>query len=206
MSLRALAPAATVLGLLAAGAAVLVASTLRRPEVPSFPPTAPEPREVGTELVGPRLYTIEAPEQDRWRYFDFSRGSVVEDPGPVGWDLAVQRFTIIVNGGEGFAGTGGVLDLGEVAFDGVVEAPEAGYQVNLAARDTVNPAFRRWYDYGFTSHLLTPKPRVYVVRTADGRFAKLEILSYYCPGATPGCLTIRYLYQGGGGAALRGAP
>ena len=206
MSLRPLVPAATVLALLATAAVVLVASTLRRPEVISYVPTPPEPREVGSELVGPLLYTVRAPEQDRWHYFDFSRGSVVEDPGPLGWDLAIQRFTIIVNGGQGFPGKGGVLDLGEIGFDSVRSAPNDGYQGTVAARDTVNPALRRWYDYGFTSHLLTPRPNVYVVRTADGRFAKLQILSYYCPGAQPGCLTFRYLYQGGEGTSFGAEP
>jgi hypothetical protein len=47
-----------------------------------------------------------------------------------------------------------------------------------------------------------PSPRVYALRTADGRYAKLEILSYYCPGAMPGCVTFRYVYQGAGGTEL----
>jgi len=37
------------------------------------------------------------------------------------------------------------------------------------------------------------------LRTADGRYAKIEILGYYCIGALPGCTTFRYVYQGGGG-------
>jgi hypothetical protein len=39
----------------------------------------------------------------------------------------------------------------------------------------------------------------FVIRTHDGRFAKLAILDYYCPGAEPGCVTLVYTYQGGGG-------
>jgi hypothetical protein len=44
---------------------------------------------------------------------------------------------------------------------------------------------------------------VYAIRTADGRYAKLEIVSYYCPGAVSGCLTFRYAYQGSGARAFR---
>jgi hypothetical protein len=58
----------------------------------------------------------------------------------------------------------------------------------------VNPAIRRWYDYGAVSHLLKPNGHVYVVRTRQGRFAKVEILSYYCTGLAPGCVTFRYAY------------
>jgi hypothetical protein len=36
------------------------------------------------------------------------------------------------------------------------------------------------------------------VRTADGRYAKLELVSYYCPRSQPGFVTLRYVYQGDG--------
>jgi hypothetical protein len=39
---------------------------------------------------------------------------------------------------------------------------------------------------------------VWAVRTADGRYAKLEMVGYYCPGPQPGCPTFRYVYQGDG--------
>jgi hypothetical protein len=153
-------------------------------------------------LVGPLTYTIDASDPESWRFFDFSRGSRVEGPAPLEWDVAFRRFNIVTNGGEGFAGQGGALDLGEVAFDSVTSVPPDGYQASQARRDTVNAALKGWYDYGFTSHLLKPSPRVYALRTADGRYAKLEILSYYCPGAMPGCVTFRYVYQGAGGTEL----
>ncbi len=43
---------------------------------------------------------------------------------------------------------------------------------------------------------------MYAIRTADGRYAKVEIVGYYCPGAEPGCLTLRYVYQGDGSRRL----
>jgi len=43
---------------------------------------------------------------------------------------------------------------------------------------------------------------VWAVRTADGRYAKLEMVGYYCPGARPGCPTFRYVYQGDGSTAV----
>ena len=189
-------------GVLVVVAVVLVAASLRRPELSTYAPTAPDPRDVGATLVGPVTYTIDASAAERWRFFDFSRGSVVENPGPLEWDLAIRRFNIVANGGSGFAGSGGALDLGEGLFDTLTNVPTDGYVASVAARDSTNDALGDWYDYGFSSHLLTPKPRVYAVRTADARYAKLEILSYYCPGAMPGCLTFRYVYQGSGGPDL----
>jgi hypothetical protein len=194
--------AGLLIGGMVVAAVLLVAASLQRPEPPTYPPSVAEPREVGDVLTPELLYTVDASAPEAWRHFDLSSGTLVENPGPLGWDVAFRRFNVMTNGGEGFAGQAGALDLGEVPFDSVLSVPADGYQTSVARRDSANAAFDRWYDYGFTSHLLTPKPRVYALRTADGRFAKLEILSYYCPGALPGCVTFRYVYQGAGGPDL----
>ena len=149
-------------------------------------------------MAGPRTVTLDASSPDDWSYFDFSVGSVVAAPGPTEWDLAFRRFRIVSNGGVGFPGQAGALDLGEAPFDSLAAVPGEGY-VTSSARDSTNAALERWYDYSWTSHVLVPKRRVYAVRTADGRYAKLQILGYYCEGARPGCVTFRYVYQGGGG-------
>jgi hypothetical protein len=172
-------------------AAVLVALTLRPAAVPMYAPTPPAPREAPRALVGPVLYTVDATAPEAWRHFSFRLGSVVEDTTQ-GWDLAFRRYAIIAGPG------GGILDLGEVRFDEVRTVPTEGYRVNEVAGDPRNPAIAGWYDYGFFSHVLSPKPHVWAVRTADGRYAKLEIVAYYCPGAHPGCLTFRYVFQGDG--------
>jgi hypothetical protein len=84
-----------------------------------------------------------------------------------------------------------------MTFEGVSHVPETGYVV-AEKSDSVNAALEDWYDYSMTSHVLQPKETVYAIRTADGRYAKIEILGYYCAGALPGCTTFRYVYQGGG--------
>lgn len=181
---------------------VLVGTTLRRPEPPSFEPTPVHARPVGEQLVGPELITIDATDARRWQFFSFAQRSVVAQPEPRGWDLAFRRFQVIVNGGAGFAGDGGALDMGVLDFDDITAVPVSGYIGTTARSDSTNAAIGRWYRYSFTSHLLTPQPRVYAIRTADGRYAKLEFAGYYCPGAEPGCVTIRYTFQGGGGPRL----
>ena len=176
-------------------AAVLVALTLRQPDVPVYTPTAAAPSDVGRRLAGPVLYTIDASESDAWRYFSFRLGSVVADEGR-GWYLAFRRYAIIT--GQG----GGALDLGERRFDEVRSVPADGYVATERAGDPRNPAIASWYRYGFFSHVLTPKGHVWAVRTADGRYAKLEMVGYYCPGSRPGCPTFRYVYQGDGTTAV----
>ena len=194
-------PAALV-GIIVLLAIALVTMSFGQPVTEAYLPTPPDPSEAGETLVGPIDYTVDATSTDAWQFFDFSRGSVVENPGHRDWDLAFRRFHIIANGGPGFSGDAGIIRLEDTDFDAVSALPDAAYVETTARRDSVNAAIERWYAYGWSSHLLTPHPAVYAVRTADGRYAKVQLLAYYCPGAQPGCLTFRYVYQGAGGRSL----
>jgi hypothetical protein len=185
-------------------AATLVVLSVRKPPVATYAPTAPSPRDAGRALVAPVLYTVDATSPEQWRYFSFRFGSVLESAGPKDWDLAFRRYQIIANGGPRFAGAGGVVDLGQVAFQDVKTVPDAGYQATEGDMEPRNPALAGWYSYSYFSHVLSPKPRVWAVRLADGRYAKVEFLSYYCPNLEPGCLTFRYVYQGDGSRRLDG--
>ena len=195
-ALRIVAVAAVALA-----AVTFVALTLRPPAVVTYAPTPPAPREVGRALVGPILYTVDATSPERWRHFSFRVGAVVDDEGTA-WDLGFRRYQVIANGGRGYAGGGGILDLGDVAFDQIQTVPTAGYEGTESRPDPHNAAIAGWYRYGFFSHVLRPKSRVWAVRTADGRYAKMEMVSYYCPGARPGCVTFRYVYQGDGSTTV----
>jgi hypothetical protein len=183
-------------------AVTLVVLSVRRPAVPTYEPTRPSPRDVGNALVGPVLYTVDASSPEQWRYFSFRLGSVLDNAGPRDWDLAFRRYQIIVNGGPRFTGDGGVVDLGRVAFADVTSAPETGYQVTEGDAEPRHPVLAGWYSYSYFSHVLTPKPRVWAVRSADGRHAKVEFVSYYCANLQPGCVTFRYVYQGDGSRRL----
>ncbi len=182
--------------------AYLVTSSLVRPEIASFEPSPVVPgAEADALVVG--TYTIDARHPEAWVFFDFSRGSVVSDPGSLEWDLAVRRYHLALNGGEAFAGEAGAVALDE-EWGRVVEAPADGYAATIGSLggQPTHPALGRWYRYSFFAHTLESLGRVYAVRTADGRYAKLRIVSYYCPEATPGCVTFEYAYQGDGSRRL----
>lgn len=170
---------------------LVVVSSMRPREALVFEPTpiGPTPARVQTLLHD--TVTIDSQEQTVWRFFDFDRASIVLPPDTAGWDLAIRRFTVIA--------AEAVADMGPAAFDEVTEAPAAGFVETSFGRDTINTAIDRWYRYSMISHLLEPNGHVYVVRTRESRFAKLEFLSYYCPGVVGGCLTFRYVYQPDGG-------
>lgn len=156
-------------------------------ELADRPSRAEPPKEIVRDTL-----TVDARDETRWSYVSLATG------GPVGpaerWDLAVRRFIIVPSSAA--------IDLGAVRFEDVHEVPLGPWTPSVLGPDMANGAFRRWYRYGFFSHLLTPAGNVYTIRTADRRYAKLEILSYYCPGPDAGCLTFRYAYQPDGTARL----
>jgi hypothetical protein len=178
--------------------ASLVIGSFVTPEFPPYPltppPSAAQLGSAGADsLVGPELYTFDASGSGAWRRFHFARSAVVES-GP--WDIAFKRNKVMTAPGAG------IVNLGPVAFDSVAEVPIVGYATTMAgggaSLDSNNAAVGKWYEYSMLSHLLTSKRHVYAVRTADGRFAKLEILAYYCRDAGAACYTIRYAFQGNG--------
>jgi hypothetical protein len=167
----------------------LVMGSLTRPELPPYTLSVPTAVIVGDTLVGPATYTLDASSTDQWRRFAFSRATVV-DSGP--WDLAFRRFHVITAPG------GGIVDLGQVPFDSIAVLPESGYVPNPTVGDSTNPAVGKWYQYSMLSHLLMSKHHVYAVRTPRGKYAKVELVAYYCKDAGTACLTFRYSYQGNG--------
>ena len=192
-------------GLFVATIAAIVVGSLRRPDPPVFALSDLPPQTRPARLFGPDTVTLDARSADRWTLFDLATGQV----GSAGdaWDIGVKRHRLAVNGGDGFIGRAGVMRL-EIPFDEVREAPTDGYTPSRVTPggDTVNAVLDEWYSYDFFSHLLEPAPVTFVLRTADGRYAKLRVLGYYCPGPEPGCLTIEYAYQGDGSRRLEPEP
>jgi hypothetical protein len=164
---------------------------------------------VGQHLVGPVVYTIDARSKEVWMYFDFSRGAVVavQDPKTDDWDLAVQRYVIKTNGGAtNPAGHSALLGLEKHEFATLTRVPEeADFVSDVRTKNRLysfNPVIDKWYNYSYLANVLAPKPVVYIVRTQDGKYAKMRLLSYYCKGGEAGCLTFEYVYQGDGSTNL----
>jgi hypothetical protein len=142
-------------------------------------------------------------------YFDFSQGSVVgvQDLKTDNWDLALQRHVIRTNGGDtNPAGQAGILAIEAQTLADVNQVPSDTALVSDVRTKkrlhAYNPELHKWYHYSYTNNVLSPKPIVYVVRTQDGKYAKMRILSYYCKNDVAGCMTFEYVYQGDGSTNL----
>lgn len=183
------------------------------PSSATYSPTAPRPVESVEHLTEPTVYTIDARSDNVWIYFDFSRAAVVPvlDPKTDDWDLAFKRYVVRTNGGRSNpTGQGAVLKVGGRDFTAVPRVPEGPeFQADVHPKNRLhpfNPALEKWYNYSYLANVLAPKPEIYVIRTQDGKYAKLRMLSYYCTGNVAGCMTFEYVYQGDGSRRLTDGP
>jgi hypothetical protein len=179
----------------------------------TYSPSPYRPEEVGERLVGPLVYTVDARSQDMWMYFDFSRGSVVpvDNPRTEAWDLSIRRHVIRTNGGATNPnGQAALLAIEDQDLRAVTQVPEkAEFTSDMRDKKRLypyNPVIDKWYKYSYTTNVLLPKRTVYLVRTQDGKYAKMRIVSYYCKGHISGCMTIEYVYQGDGSRHFTAPP
>ena len=119
--------------------------------------------------------------------FDFDLG--METDSETDWDIAFRATDIIVNGGmsmgttdepdrTGDAGayiaTGTMEEITEVDVNLFTQDSDSGYAI-------MSGSGNGWYTYsGPPTFLITPTAgKILVFKTADGKYAKVEILSYY---------------------------
>ncbi len=118
-------------------------------------------------------------------YFNLTTGAAVDpaDINATNWDVSFaaenRNAAIAVNSATEGSGNAGALVL-ETAFDDVKEAPAEGY---LSGTEAL-PSFMTWANYTGSSsepnHAVLPKAGLtIVIKTADGKYAKLQILSLY---------------------------
>lgn len=152
----------------------------------------------------------------KYTFFSLERGVVVpsSDSATNKWDIAFRGTAILTNSGNGGPAAGGAFvyiglfnDLKTIPSDSTfrTENVPTSYAVPFGSN-------RGWYVYDGLNNLVTPIPgRVLVIRTASGKFAKVEILNYYKGGVTPAAsapdnvkirdqryYTFRYSYQSNG--------
>lgn len=148
-------------------------------------------------------------------YFSLRDSSIVarSDSNTTKWDLAFASTRIRTSSGTSGPGMGGAIVLTSTDFDTLSEAPASGYAYDTTATQTAirTGSDNGWYHYDFGTNIVTPIPgRVLVIRTADGKYAKIQIISYY-KGAPQAPMqtdlsryyTFKYVYQPNGSRRLR---
>lgn len=143
----------------------------------------PDPVEKQGSTTTVRDLPADTASQKEFTYFSLRDSAVVPaaDSAGTGWDLAFSGTSIRINGGTGRAGQGGVVMLRNTDFDTLSEAPKGGYAADTSSTQL---AVKGWYQYtgatGMPPHAILPiAGTVLVIKTAEGKYAKLQFLSYY---------------------------
>ena len=123
-------------------------------------------------------------------YYSLVNNKVVAstDAASTKWDIAFSSTKILINGGTSGPGIGGAF-----VYVGLFDALKSIPADSNFATDNANAASfaiplgsgKAWYTYDGLTTLVSPiAGRVLVIRTATGKFAKIEIISYYKGGVT----------------------
>jgi hypothetical protein len=111
------------------------------------------------------------------------------------WDIALKRSSLRTNGGD--SGTGGreVASIQAATLAEVTAAPASGYASDdFATADCMlestaigepRSAFGDWYAYDVDTHVVTPKPEVYVLKRNNGSRTAFRIKAYYGDSSMP---------------------
>ncbi|MCB9536605.1 MAG: HmuY family protein [Myxococcales bacterium] len=174
-----------------AGTAGHPSLTWKAVEAPANPPT---------DAPATVRWTARSDVED-WQYVSLREGASVEVEAPgedLGWDIAVKGVEMRTNGGTSGAGQGGAY----AAEVGVAEGDPARCEADAelpvpgppgSGTSSGNPALAGWYDYDPMRHQVSPKATAFVVCTADGGVARLQVVDY-----ADGAATLEWVYAGAG--------
>jgi hypothetical protein len=146
------------------------------------------------EGSGSQKLTVDATNKESWAYLDLdSMREINAESGidPAAWDLRFQRYVVAGNGGSSGPGTVEIAIL-NTDYDALTQAPATGYQKDGAQTVIGGGPEGGWYFYDLNVHKLTARAgQVYVIRSGDGAYFKLKMLSYYDQNGTAARLTMR---------------
>jgi hypothetical protein len=145
------------------------------------------------------ITTVDATDGAAWIHLDLETRSQVTVADPLesdAWDLAFQRYDIATNGGVSGPGGMTVAIVDGTDLASVTAAPGGPWLADAADGDDTNDdpdyAMSGWYDYDVTTHVLTPKPVVHVVRTPEGNTFAIQVLDYYDAAGSSGWMQLRW--------------
>ncbi|MEA5460913.1 HmuY family protein [Arcicella sp. LKC2W] len=141
----------------------------------------------------------------KYTFFSFKNGIVANtDSATNKWDVAFRATTILTNGGTSGTGLGGAVVLTGI-FDETKEVPASAVILQDTKTLLAIPtgSGKGWYNYDGATNIISPiAGKVLLIKTGEGKYAKMEVLSYYKgtpakPDASSAgrYYTFRYVYQ-----------
>lgn len=150
------------------------------------PNLVPVESKTASNIPAPQTGGQGQPVEGVFTKFNFATGEVTTSETE--WDLAFRGTTVAVNGGvvTGTAeepsrnGNGGV-SIQSGTFTSITDADGLTFIQDADGAFAVpTGSDNGWYNYNFMTNIVSAIPgKVFVIRTHDGKYAKVEFLSYY---------------------------
>lgn len=146
--------------------------------------------------------TLDASDEDTFTYFSFRQGDVVQvedESHDSTWDLALSRTILKTNSGTSGSGVGGAVEAPDAALDAVEQVPDKGFESDTVDETpegddiSTNPVLAGWFEQPSSDDPVMARDTAYVLRTADGGYAKFKITSY-----DAGIYELCWVYAGAG--------
>ncbi len=152
---------------------------------------------------------LNATSYEKWVYYSLEKGAIVEVSSPetdLTWDIAFQRWYVKTNSGTSGLGKGGAINTKKTDWDKVVIAPPTGYKVDaigtLNGWDVVkNVETKKEGTFSQEASLYVTyisggkyknRNEVYLLKTAKGKFVKIQFYDYVNERLKGGYPSFRY--------------
>lgn len=182
----------------------------------------PSPEEDGALAVKEITLSRKTEYGNDWIYYSLSQGKEVNvseenHQTDLTWDLAFNRYNVRTNSGMSGNGKGGALDTGKTALEVVESVPSGTFVTDVKGEitgsftgsgvtyveSTLNESLCKAIEFAGPPPTYTPNNHVYIVKTADGKYAKVQIEGFYNDEGVSGYITFSYVYQPDGSTNLK---
>ena len=164
---------------------------------------------------------LDAKSYSKWVYFSFSKGAIVnvtDDQNDSNWDIAFHRGDVRLNGGLSGKGSGEAINTNKTEWNAVTSAPTSGYVTDKIGKITTSftgsgiteedQPFSQTMSSWLTVDISNPPPKytvnnyIYVLKTANGKFVKMQIYDHKNATNATGYVSFKYQYNAEGGSAF----
>lgn len=164
---------------------------------------------------------VNATSYSEWTYFSFDQGDTIRVTNPatdLSWDIAFHRGDVKLNGGASGKGLAEAINMNTTDWNAVATAPKSGYKKDEVG--TITTAFTgvgiETDEQPFSQELATwltidtsnPPPVytyhnwIYVVKTASGKYVKLQIYDYKSAKNAGAYISFKYQYNESGATSF----
>lgn len=177
-------------------------------------------KESKSPVIQSQVFEVKATGSTTWKYFSFALNDTISISDPLTsdeWDLAFQRYRIKTNGGLSGNGSGSAANshkTGQTGFDALTlvsdtltfkvdESVQIAVQQGYATY-IINPLIYSWFTMEMAAQgtQIVPSDNIYIIKTGDGKYAKVWFKSYYNAENKSGYITFQYKYQPDGSKIL----